>query len=169
MKLSSLLPRDYSRGWQKYRPPDTSNLRFKRLRGDRGGPSCSSQQDTACSETSLENGSNTRTLQSCPHLESFEGPLSAFRNYSSQDADTLTTSDSITLSTSDSILLVPSRLLLDGSSVDGWWPSRNGGPMSISIPAFSDEHLSEFWDREGSPKTIKLRLLSRLIFCYQLS
>jgi hypothetical protein len=139
-KLRALLPGDYRKEWRKYRPADASNLRFKRLRGDRKDPRCDNQQNTVCSETSLENDSNTRSPQSSFHLESFEGPLSAFRNYSSQDTGTATPMPfgPVPFSTpiSQSQLVVPSRLLLDGSTVGGWWPTStpNGEPLSIFTP-----------------------------------
>jgi hypothetical protein len=110
------------------------------LKGGRKDPSGDGQQNTVCSETSLENDSNTRSPQSSFHLESFEGPLSAFRNYSSQDTGTATPMSfgPVPFSTpiSQSQLVVPSRLLLDGSTVGGWWPAStpNGEPLSIFTP-----------------------------------
>jgi hypothetical protein len=151
-KLRALLPRDYRKDWRKYRPSDSSNLRFKGLSGGRKDPGRDPQQNTVCSKTSLENGSSTRSHQSYPHLESFEGPLSAFRNHSSQATTTPATCDSISPSTSDSLLVVPSRLLLDGSTIGAWWPSTNGNSISTSVSVPSTSTCLNFGIAKQCPR-----------------
>lgn len=116
-KLRDLLPRDYAKGYAQYQPTDRSliTVRLKRLqkhhqtRKSRIVRTARDDQGhcTAHAGIAALNPSHT-----------FEGPLSAYRNYTGA-YDTSTSRPQLTLSAppSESQLVVPSLLLLDGTSI----------------------------------------------------
>ncbi|CZR52604.1 uncharacterized protein PAC_02481 [Phialocephala subalpina] len=115
-KLRELFPSDYTKSYKSYRPPKDrpKTSRLERLRTKHTGDTASSGPVIPC-RVQNENTSTTDRLYD-PAI--FEGPLSAFRGHSAPNA---VCAPRILIdgtgSEPESQIMVPSLLLIDGSSI----------------------------------------------------
>jgi hypothetical protein len=58
------------------------------------------------------------------------------------------------VTSSESQLIVPSHLLLDGSTVGGWWPPTNRQSMSISVPVSATSTYLNFETAKQPPNQV---------------
>jgi Ankyrin repeat len=118
-KLRELLPSDYAKDFRQYRPENgvSSTARLNRLQQHRQARKLRAVRLEKAKQTSSFTHAE-HTLPSADSYQDFEGPLSAFRNYGgSCSAPTKPTQLSLSADPSESQLIIPSLLLLDGSSV----------------------------------------------------
>jgi len=122
-KLKDLLPRDYTKEYRHYRPKDehSTSLRFNRLLKSEERQS----RDDQRRELSQSERSNTQIsnhLDSSDPAHLFEGPSWAFRNYAKDtEIGAFLSARAYLIEAGEKVgsqLVDPSRLLLDGSSIE---------------------------------------------------
>lgn len=115
-KLRELLPKDYAKEWKSFRPPKGQPIstRLARLRTKKEDE----KSFVADQEIGIMMGARPLPRDS---YQVFEGPTTAFRDYSDPQNDmsmrTQPSRPSVLGAEPESQLVVPSRLLLDGSTV----------------------------------------------------
>jgi hypothetical protein len=137
-KLRALLPRDYAKDFRKFRPSDekSMNLRLERLLEHR------KRRYSSKAKTAVSNDSQPFLRGSS---ELFEGPPTAFRNCRDATDPSFTAGPiSLSANSAESQLVVPSLLLLDGSSISGaTLPNLDGKVDCPRLPGNSRTHYQK--------------------------
>ncbi|PMD32026.1 ankyrin [Hyaloscypha variabilis F] len=155
-QLTQLLPSDYPENWRKYHPRDDRTLkrRFYCLRRCKRGR-ISKERRSQLRELSLSKTLAFGKPQS-GRLESFEGPVHAYRNYAASLESTPVDLSWVDLT--DSQPVDPSRLLLDGSLLSS--DSSAQVPSNYSMRSPPKSERSPLGKQESSPGSIRYKISS---------